>query len=182
VIGILLAKDLLRFYAQDEFDVRGMLRPVVFIPESKRLNVLLHDFRVNRNHIAIVVDEYGGVAGLITIEDVLEQIVGDIEDEYDFDEEEGNILASADGRHRVRALTEIEQFNEVFGTHYSDDEVDTIGGLITHRFGRVPHRGEKVRIDDLVFEILRGDARQIHVLLVRRDAQQNQAAAQTAER
>jgi magnesium and cobalt transporter len=182
VIGILLAKDLLRFYAQDEFDVRGMLRPVVFIPESKRLNVLLHDFRVNRNHIAIVVDEYGGVAGLITIEDVLEQIVGDIEDEYDFDEEEGNILASADGRHRVRALTEIEQFNEVFGTHYSDDEVDTIGGLITHRFGRVPHRGEKVRIDDLVFEILRGDARQIHVLLVRRDAHQNQAATQTAER
>jgi magnesium and cobalt transporter len=182
VIGILLAKDLLRFYAQDEFDVRGMLRPAVFIPESKRLNVLLHDFRVNRNHIAIVVDEYGGVAGLITIEDVLEQIVGDIEDEYDFDEEEGNILVSPDGRHRVRALTEIEQFNEVFGTHYSDDEVDTIGGLITHRFGRVPHRGEKVRIDDLVFEILRGDARQIHLLLVRRDAHRNQAAAETAER
>jgi len=168
VIGILLAKDLLRFYAEDEFDVRGMLRPAVFIPESKRLNVLLHDFRVNRNHIAIVVDEYGGVAGLITIEDVLEQIVGDIEDEYDFDEEEGNIITAADGRHRVRALTEIEQFNEVFGTDYSDDEVDTIGGLITHRFGRVPHRGEQVRIGDLVFEILRGDARQIHVLLVQR--------------
>jgi magnesium and cobalt transporter len=140
----------------------------VFIPESKRLNVLLHDFRVNRNHIAIVVDEYGGVAGLITIEDVLEQIVGDIEDEYDFDEEAGNIIATPDGRHRVRALTGIEQFNEQFGTHYSDDEVDTIGGLVTHRFGRVPHRGEKVRIDDFVFEILRGDARQIHVLRVRR--------------
>jgi magnesium and cobalt transporter len=169
VIGILLAKDLLRFYAEDEFDVRGMLRPAVFIPESKRLNVLLHDFRVNHNHIAIVVDEYGGVAGLITIEDVLEQIVGDIEDEYDFDEEAGNVIASPDGRYRVRALTEIEQFNEVFGTRYSDEEVDTIGGLITHRFGRVPHRGEKIRIDDLVFEIMRGDARQIHVLLVRRE-------------
>ncbi|MEJ0003094.1 MAG: transporter associated domain-containing protein [Pararobbsia sp.] len=169
VIGILLAKDLLRYYAEDEFDVRGMLRPAVFIPESKRLNVLLHDFRVNRNHIAIVVDEYGGVAGLITIEDVLEQIVGDIEDEYDFDEEEDNIIAAPNGAHRVRALTEIGQFNDVFGTHYSDGEVDTIGGLVTHHFGRVPHRGEKVRIDDLTFEILRGDARQIHMLLVRRD-------------
>jgi magnesium and cobalt transporter len=173
VIGILLAKDLLRYYAEDEFDVRGMLRPAVFIPESKRLNILLHDFRVNRNHIAIVVDEYGGVAGLITIEDVLEQIVGDIEDEYDFEEEEDNIIAVANGAHRVRALTEIAQFNEVFGTHYSDDEVDTIGGLVTHRFGRVPHRGEKVRIDDLMFEILRGDARQIHMLLVRREPVQN---------
>jgi magnesium and cobalt transporter len=142
----------------------------VFIPESKRLNVLLHDFRVNRNHIAIVVDEYGGTAGLITIEDVLEQIVGDIEDEYDFDEEEGNIIDSVDGSHRVKAITAIEQFNEVFNTDYSDAEVDTIGGLITHRFSRVPHRGEKVRIGDLMFEVLRGDARQIHVLLVHRDA------------
>jgi magnesium and cobalt transporter len=168
IIGVLLAKDLLRYYAEEEFDVRGMLRPAVFIPESKRLNVLLHDFRVNRNHIAIVVDEYGGVAGLITIEDVLEQIVGDIEDEYDFDEEAGNIIATPDGKYRVRALTGIDQFNEEFGTDFSDEEVDTIGGLVTHRFGRVPHRGEKVRIDDFVFEILRGDARQIHVLLVRR--------------
>src|SRR5476649_2543838 len=150
VIGVLLAKDLLRYYHEEEFD-----------------------FRVNRNHIAIVVDEYGGVAGLITIEDVLEQIVGDIEDEYDFDEEAGNIVATPDGRHRVRALTGIEQFNEQFGTHYSDDEVDTIGGLVTHRFGRVPHRGEKVRIDEFVFEILRGDARQIHVLRVRRAPNSN---------
>src|SRR5471030_3051079 len=173
IIGVLLAKDLLRYYAEEEFDVRGMLRPAVFIPESKRLNVLLHDFRVNRNHLAVVVDEYGGVAGLITIEDVLEQIVGDIEDEYDFDEESGNIIASPDGRFRVLALTEIEQFNEAFGTHYPDDEVDTIGGLVTHRFGRVPHRGEKVRIDEFVFEILRGDARQIHVLRVRRAPNSN---------
>ncbi|WP_153099427.1 HlyC/CorC family transporter [Paraburkholderia hayleyella] len=169
VIGVLLAKDLLRYYAEEEFDVRGMLRPAVFIPESKRLNVLLHDFRVNHNHIAIVVDEYGGVAGLITIEDVLEQIVGDIEDEYDFDEESGNIIGSPDGRYRVRALTGIEQFNEAFGTQFSDDEVDTIGGLVTHHFGHVPHRGEKVRLENLIFEVQRGDARQIHMLLVRRD-------------
>ena len=169
VIGVLLAKDLLRYYAQEEFDVRGMLRPAVFIPEAKRLNVLLHDFRVNRNHIAIVVDEYGGVAGLITIEDVLEQIVGDIEDEYDFDEESGNIIPSPDGRYRVRALTEIEQFNETFGSDLSDEEVDTIGGYVAHHFGRVPHRGERARIGDLIFEVLRADARQIHMLLVRRD-------------
>jgi len=168
VIGVLLAKDLLRFYAEENFDLRGMLRPAIFIPESKRLNVLLHDFRVNRNHIAIVVDEYGGVAGLITIEDVLEQIVGDIEDEFDFDEEAGNILAAPDGRYRVRALTEVSQFNEVFGAQFSDEEVDTIGGLVTNRFGRVPHRGEHIEIDGFAFEILRGDARQLHVLLVNR--------------
>lgn len=176
VIGVLLAKDLLRFYAEDDFDVRGMLRPAVFIPESKRLNVLLHDFRVNRNHLAIVVDEYGGVAGLITIEDVLEQIVGDIEDEYDFDEESGNIIAAPDGRFRVRALTEIEQFNEAFGTDLEDDEADTVGGLIAHRFGRVPHRGEKLRLGNLILEIQRGDARQIHMLLVRRDPLASQRA------
>jgi magnesium and cobalt transporter len=179
IIGVLLAKDLLRYYAEEDFDVRGMLRPAVFIPESKRLNVLLHDFRVNRNHIAIVVDEYGGVAGLITIEDVLEQIVGDIEDEYDFDEESGNIIVSPDGHYRVRALTEIEQFNETFGTQLSDEEVDTIGGLVTHHFGRVPHRGERVRIGDLLFEILRGDARQIYVLLVRRDPLAGQRESDT---
>jgi len=174
VIGVLLAKDLLQFYKEEApehreaFNVRAMLRPAVFIPESKRLNVLLHDFRVNRNHLAIVVDEYGGVAGLITIEDVLEQIVGDIEDEFDFDEEEDNIIAAPDGRYRVRALTEISQFNEVFGAHYGDEEADTIGGLVTHRFGRVPHRGETVDIEGFSFEILRGDARQLHVLLVTR--------------
>ncbi|UDG83281.1 HlyC/CorC family transporter [Candidatus Vallotia lariciata] len=167
VIGIMLAKDLLRYYAEEEFDVRGMLRPAVFIPESKRLNVLLHDFRANHNHIAIVVDEYGGVAGLITIEDVLEQIVGDIEDEYDYDEEEGNIIATPDGAYRVRALTEIEQFNETFSTRYCNDEADTIGGLVTHRLGRVPHRGEKVQIDDFIFVILRSDARQVHMLLAK---------------
>jgi magnesium and cobalt transporter len=155
VIGILLAKDLLRYYTESDFDVRGSLRPAVFIPESKPLNVLLRDFRANRNHIALVVDEYGGVSGLITIEDVLEQIVGDIEDEYDFDESEDAIISEADGKYRVKALTEIGQFNETFGTKFPDDEFDTIGGLVTDQFGRVPKRGEAVEIDDIRFEVLR---------------------------
>jgi magnesium and cobalt transporter len=170
VVGILLAKDLLRYYAEESFDVRHMLRPAVFIPESKRLNVLLRDFRANRNHMAIVVDEYGGVAGLITIEDVLEQIVGDIEDEYDFDEEEDNILAIKDGAHgakwRVKALTEIAQFNEELGVSFSDEDVDTIGGLVANHLSRVPRKGDVFDIDQLRFEVLRADARQVHVLLV----------------
>ena len=170
VIGILLAKDLLRYYAEESFDVRGMLRPAVFIPESKRLNVLLRDFRANRNHIAMVVDEYGGVAGLITIEDVLEQIVGDIEDEYDFDEEEDNVLAVKSGefgpRWRVKALTEITQFNDELGTALTNDDVDTIGGLVANHLGRMPRKGESFELDNLRFEVLRADARQVHVLLV----------------
>ncbi len=170
VVGILLAKDLLRYYAEEAFVVRDMLRPAVFIPESKRLNVLLRDFRANRNHMAIVVDEYGGVAGLITIEDVLEQIVGDIEDEYDFDEVEDNILAvkdSANGsRWRVKALTEIGQFNDTLKTHFSDEDVDTIGGLVANHQGRVPRKGDVFDIDHVRFEVLRADARQVHVLLV----------------
>ena len=171
VIGILLAKDLLRYYLEQEtFDVRDMLRPAVFIPESKRLNVLLRDFRDNRNHVALIVDEYGGVAGLITIEDVLEQIVGDIEDEYDFDEEDDNILSIKAGslgpRWRVRALTELEQFNEALGVTLKDDDVDTIGGVVASHLGRMPHKGETFEMDGMRFEILRSDARQIHVLLV----------------
>jgi magnesium and cobalt transporter len=145
-----------------------MLRPAVFIPESKPLNVLLRDFRANRNHMAIVVDEYGGVAGLITIEDVLEQIVGDIEDEYDFDETADNIVAERGDRFRVKALTEIEAFNESFGTTFSDQEFDTIGGLVTDHIGRVPRRGDVVEIDGLRFEVLRADARQVHLLQVTR--------------
>ena len=172
VIGILLAKDLLRYYAEESFEVRDMLRPAVFIPESKRLNVLLRDFRANRNHIAIVVDEYGGVGGLITIEDVLEQIVGDIEDEYDFDEEEDNVLSVKDGdvgpRWRVKALTEIEQFNETLGTQLTSDDVDTIGGMVANHLGRMPRKGEKFDMHGLRFEVLRADARQVHVLLVER--------------
>lgn len=170
VIGILLAKDLLRYYAQESFDVRDMLRPAIFIPESKRLNILLRDFRANRNHMAIVVDEYSGVAGIITIEDVLEQIVGDIEDEYDFDEEEDNILSIKKGAHgprwRVKALTEISQFNQVLDTNFSDEDVDTVGGLVTNYLERMPHKGDVFDIDNLRFEVLRADARQIHTLLV----------------
>ncbi len=167
VLGILLAKDLLRYYAgEEEFNVRDMLRPAVFIPESKPLNVLLKEFRKNRNHIAIVVDEYGGVAGLITIEDVLEQIVGDIEDEYDFDEAEDNIVQEKRGIYRVKALTEIADFNTAFGTTFSDEEFDTVGGLVLKRFGRVPKRGEQLMIDALNFRVLRADGRRIYLLQV----------------
>ncbi len=170
VIGILLAKDLLRFYAESEFSVRDMLRPAVFVPESKRLNVLLKEFRANRNHIAIVVDEYGGVSGLVTIEDVIEQIVGDIEDEYDFDETEDNILADRNGRFRVKAVTEIADFNAHFGTAFSDDDHDTVGGLVLSHFGRLPKRGETVVIDGIAFHVIRSDSRKLHSLLVERRA------------
>ena len=175
VVGILLAKDLLRYYAEESFDVRDMLRPAVFIPESKRLNVLLRDFRANRNHMAVVVDEYGGVAGLITIEDVLEQIVGDIEDEYDYDEEEDNILPVKDGRRprwRVKALTEVEQFNDTLGASFSDEDADTVGGLVAKHLGRVPRKGDVFDMENMRFEVLRADARQVHVLLVEKLPQQ----------
>ncbi|MGB8599185.1 MAG: transporter associated domain-containing protein [Burkholderiales bacterium] len=166
VIGILLAKDLLRYYAGEEFNVREMLRPAVFIPESKRLNVLLKEFRANRNHIAIVVDEYGGVAGLVTIEDVLEQIVGEIEDEYDFDETEDNIILDRTGRFRVKAVTPIEDFNEKLGTNFSDEDFDTVGGLVTNKFGRLPKRGEQIGFDGVSFQVLRADSRRLYSLLV----------------
>ena len=167
VIGVLLAKDLLRYYAgEEEFKVRDMLRPAVFVPESKRLNVLLREFRANRNHMAIVVDEYGGVAGLVTIEDVLEQIVGDIEDEYDFDEASDNILPEPGGRYRVKALTQIADFNAAFGTHFSDETADTVGGLVIAHLGRLPKRGESVAIDGLRFQVLRADSRRVYTLLV----------------
>ncbi|QAU35631.1 transporter associated domain-containing protein [Janthinobacterium sp. 17J80-10] len=170
VVGTLLAKDLLRYYADESFDVRHMVRPAAFIPESKRLNVLLRDFRVNRNHMAIVVNEYGSVAGLITIEDVLEQIVGDIEDEFDIDKEDDNILRVRDGEHgarwRVNAITEIDQFNEAFGTALAAESVDTIGGLVVTHLGRVPHKGDVFEIGALRFQVLRADARRLHILLV----------------
>jgi magnesium and cobalt transporter len=168
VAGILLAKDLLRYFAGREFDLRDMLRPAVFVPESKRLNVLLREFRVSRNHMAIVVDEYGGVAGLVTIEDVLEQIVGDIEDEYDFDEVGDSIRLDHNGRYRVKATTEIEDFNEAFATHFSDDEYDTVGGLVIRHFGRLPKRGEAVELEGLKIQVLRADSRRVHTLVVER--------------
>lgn len=166
IIGILLAKDLLRYYAGEDFDVRDMLRPAVFIPEAKRLNVLLKEFRSNRNHIAIVVDEYGGVAGMVTIEDVLEQIVGDIEDEYDYDEDEDNIIQNADGQYRVKALTEIADFNEVVGTTLSDEEFSTIGGLVVNKFGRLPKRNDEITFNGLHVKVLRADSRRLHSIIV----------------
>ncbi|HOY85802.1 MAG: transporter associated domain-containing protein [Methylotenera sp.] len=166
VIGILLAKDLLRYYAGEDFEVRDMLRPAVFIPESKRLNILLKEFRSNRNHIAIVVDEYGGVAGMVTIEDVLEQIVGDIEDEYDYDEDEDNIIRNADGQYRVKALTEIADFNEIIGTDLSDEEFSTIGGLVVHQFGHLPKRNEETTFNGLHIKVLRADSRRLHSIMI----------------
>jgi len=168
IIGILLAKDLLRYYAGEEFDVRDMLRPAVFVPEAKRLNVLLRDFRSNRNHIALVADEYGGVSGMVTIEDVLEQIVGDIEDEYDFDEDEDNIIPDSKGKWRVKADTEIGDFNEALGTEFSDEEYDTVGGLVLQVAGQLPKRGDRVHIGELNFTVLRADSRRLHSLLVER--------------
>jgi magnesium and cobalt transporter len=167
VIGVLLAKDLLRHYAgEEEFNVREMLRPAIFVPESKRLNVLLREFRASRNHMAIVVDEYGGVAGLVTIEDVLEQIVGDIEDEYDFDEASDNIILESSGRYRVKALTQIADFNAAFGTSFSDEDYDTVGGLVIAHLGRLPKRGETISLQGLRIQVLRADSRRVYTLTV----------------
>jgi magnesium and cobalt transporter len=165
VLGILLAKDLLRTLHEDEdhFDIKECLRSAAFIPESKRLNVLLKEFRANHNHMAIVVDEYGSVAGLVTIEDVLEQIVGDIGDEYDIDDELD--IARENARHfTVRAQTRIAEFNDYFATAYSDEEFDTIGGLLMSHLGRLPRRGENVVIDGFEYKMLRGDRRRIELL------------------
>ncbi|HQR24544.1 MAG: transporter associated domain-containing protein [Steroidobacteraceae bacterium] len=169
VAGILLAKDLLRYVAQGEpaqFDIRECLRPAVLIPESKRLNVLLREFRVSHNHMAIVVDEYGGVSGLLTIEDVLEEIVGEIGDEYDVDEGEG-IRKEGERTFTVPALTRIDEFNRVFGTRFADEEFDTIGGLVLHELGRLPRRGESIEIGGLDLQVLRADRRRIEALRVR---------------
>jgi magnesium and cobalt transporter len=168
VVGILLAKDLLRYFAEGgkgQFDIRECVRPAVFIPESKRLNVLLKEFRVSHNHMAIVVDEYGGVSGLLTIEDVLEQIVGDIGDEYDVDEGEG-IRKEGERVFAVPALTRIEEFNSTFGTRFSDEEFDTIGGLVLHELGRMPRRGEAIEIGGMELKVLRADRRRIETLRV----------------
>ncbi len=170
VLGILLAKDLLRLCTGEEVDLRDILRPAVFIPESKRLNVLLREFRVSRNHIAIVVDEYGGVAGVVTIEDVLEQIVGDIEDEYDYDEAEDNILHEKGDAYRVKAQTEIGDFNLALGADFSDEEFDTVGGIVVQAFGHLPKRGETVQIGGFRFKVLRADSRRLYTLLVERQS------------
>ncbi len=168
IIGVLLAKDLLRYYAGEEFNVRDMLRPAVFVPEAKRLNVLLRDFRSNRNHIAMVADEYGGISGMVTIEDVLEQIVGDIEDEYDFDDVEDNIIADDAGHYRVKADTEIADFNAALDTDFSDEEYDTVGGLVLKVAGQLPKRGDHIQLGEFTFTVLRADSRRIYSLLVER--------------
>ena len=173
VLGILLAKDLLRYIAGDEFELRDKLRPAIFVPESKRLNVLLKEFRSNRNHIAIVVDEYGGVSGIVTIEDVLEQIVGDIEDEFDYDETEDNIIEEKENEFRVKAATEINDFNDYFGTNYSDEEFSTIGGLVTHHFGYLPTKDEITSFDAFEVRILRSDSRQIHSIVIKINLPEN---------
>lgn len=183
VIGILLAKDLLPHLIECReelhFNIRDMLRPAVIIPESKRLNVLLKEFRANRNHMAIVVDEYGGVAGLVTIEDVLEQIVGEIEDEHDVEEdsyiyEHPNIIT-------VKAITPIETFNEYFHTNYSDDEFDTIGGLITKTLGHLPKRGEQLEMEGTHFRVLGASSRRVHLLEVIKSEKENNEAIAEAQ-
>jgi len=181
VIGILLAKDLLPYFqlgSEDKFSLRDILRPPVFVPESKRLNVLLKEFRASRNHIAIVVDEYGGVAGMVTIEDVLEQIVGEIEDEHDY-EDDIYIMEHKHSKATVKAITPIEDFNEHFGASFSDEEFDTIGGLIMNALGHLPKRGESITLGDFNFRILRADSRRVHLIQVKHQTKTSEQVVQT---
>lgn len=171
IIGILLAKDLLPYILKggvDNFEIQDVLRPAIFVPESKRLNILLSEFRATRNHMAVVVDEYGGVAGLITIEDVLEQIVGEIEDEFDEEEEDTQIKQIESNAFFVKALTETEDFNDYFGSKLDYAEFDTIGGIVIHHFGHLPQRDETVEIEGFGFKVLNADNRRIRLLQVSR--------------
>ena len=184
VLGILLAKDLLAHFTRKdpgELNIRDLLRPSVFIPESKRLNVLLRDFRANRNHMAIVVDEYGGIAGLVTIEDVLEQIVGEIEDEHDI-EDDTYIIKHSDTRYTAKALTPIDEFNEQFGVQLASGDFDTLGGLLIREFGRLPKRGEVATVDGFRFKVLRADSRRIYLLQITvvNDASKEKSEAESA--
>ncbi|MGE0858184.1 MAG: HlyC/CorC family transporter [Gammaproteobacteria bacterium] len=171
VLGILLAKDLLPLLVESaqDFDIGDMMRPVAFVPESKRLNILLREFRERRNHLAVVVDEYGGISGLVTIEDVIEQIVGEIDDEHDLAEED-NIRRHRDERYTVKARTPIEEFNEFFGVDWEADDYDTIGGLVIDEFGHLPRRGEELSFRGFAFKVLRADRRRIRLLRVIRGA------------
>lgn len=169
VLGILHAKDLLKSaFGNDTFNLEQLLRPAVFVPESKSLNALLKQFREQRHHMAVVVDEYGGISGLVTFEDIIEQILGDIEDEFDEDDSADNIFAVSSERWRIKATTEIEDINEYFGTDFSDEEADTIGGLVIQEIGHLPVRGEKVIIGPLQFTIARADNRRLHTLMAMR--------------
>ena len=170
VVGILLAKDLLRYFDEahkTRFNMRDLLRPAVFVPDSKRLNILLAEFRASRNHMAIVVDEYAGVAGLVTIEDVLEQIVGDIEDEHDIDSDEAMIMKHGPDDFVVKALVTLEDFNEYFNTEYLSDDLDTIGGLVMSELGEVPKRGDSLVLGDIEFEVLHSDSRRVHLFKIK---------------
>ena len=176
VIGILLAKDLLPLIQADSDvpSISSLMRPVTAVPESKRLNVLLREFRQNRNHMAIVIDEYGGIAGLITIEDVLEEIVGEIEDETDVDE--GQLIRPInDNSFLIEALTPIEDFNEYFGTAFSDEEFDTIGGLVINAFGQLPTRNQTIRLDQFEFKVIHADERRLTRLRVTRGVAESTA-------
>ena len=171
VLGILLAKDLLTRLpgeGAEAFSLSGLLRPATFIPESKRLNVLLREFRENRNHIAVVIDEYGGVAGLVTIEDVLEEIVGEIEDEHD-KQQDAFIRKLSENDYLVKALTPIEEFNEYFDARLNDEEFDTVGGIVMQAFGHLPRRNEVAEIDGFQFKVLHADSRQVHLLRLNLD-------------
>ena len=175
IIGILHAKDLLKYTLNPEqFKLEHILRPAVFVPESKSLNSLLKDFQTQRNHMAIVVDEYGGISGLVTFEDVIEQIVGKIEDEFDEDDSADNIFPVSAERWRIKATTEIAAINEYFGTAFSDEEADTIGGLVIHELGHLPVRGEKVQLGDLLFNVARADNRRLHTLMATRVASKSE--------
>ncbi len=170
IVGILLAKDLLKYFDehnQDKFNLHDLTRPVVFVPESKRLNVLLSDFRENRNHMAVVVDEFGGVAGLVTIEDVLEQIVGDIEDEHDMNDEESMIRELDNGETMVKALLPVDEFNQHFGSYLNESSSDTIGGLVSQTLGHIPEPGESVVLENVNLEVIHGDKRRVHLLKVK---------------
>lgn len=169
VVGILLAKDLLAHALQNKYlKVEAIMRPVNFVPESKRLNVLLKEFRTNRDHMAIVIDEYGLAAGLITIEDVLEQIVGEIEDEYDEEEDEGYISQRNENEFMIKALTPIEEFDEYFSTHLATDEYDTVGGFIVSQMEHMPKKGESLVVDNLRFEVIRADNRRLHLIKLKK--------------
>lgn len=167
IVGVLLAKDLLNYYADPKkvFDIKDMMRSTVFIPESKRVNVLLREFRMSRNHMAIVVDEYNGVAGLVTIEDVIEEIIGEIEDEHDHGDNEVNINIHDNNRYTVKALTPINEFNQFFDTKIQDDEYETVGGFVINAFGYLPKRGETTNFDRFAIKVLRADKRRVKLLL-----------------
>lgn len=176
IVGVLLAKDILKYTIKkntEEFDIATIIRPPVFTPQSKRLDILLREFRVNRNHLAMVLDEYGHVAGLVTIEDVLEQIVGEIDDEYDYEEDDIYIKKHEDDSYVVKAQTPIDEFNEYFNSNFSDDEFDTIGGIVLQHFGHLPKRGETVKLQQFRFKVLHSDSRRVYLFEVKMGKKKN---------